>query len=302
MFTVKIRRIITAALTNFWRNGWVSVATILVMVLALFMAGSLILFQVLLESTLAEVQKKIDVSVYFLPDAEESEILHVKKSLEQLSEVQGVEYVSRQRALEIFKERHADNTLISSALDELGENPLGASLKVEAKDPSYYEAIDVFLKNGNFRGIDKVNFRQHELVFKRLSDTLSATRKAGLGVSIVLGAIAFLVAFNTIRLAIYTSRDEIGIMRLVGASSWYVRGPFLIEGAVHGFLATVITTLLFWPLTLWLGPKAQTFFGGIDIFAYYAGNIIQFFLMLFLIGVTLGVLSSFVATQRYLKI
>lgn len=302
MIAISIRRVIINAFINFWRNGWVSLATILVMVLAIFMAGSLILFQVLLNSTLDEVSKKVDVTVYFKLDAPEDEVARIEKLVEGLPEVESVEFVSREAALEEFKKRHADNALISSALDELGSNPLGASLRVRSKDPSNYSTISVFFDKQNFDAVDKINYRQNERVFTRLANVISVTRRVGLGVSIVLGAIAFLVAFNTIRLAIYTSRDEIGIMRLVGASTWYVRGPFLVEGIMHGFFASVIAIFLFWPLTLWLGPKAQNFFGGIDLFQYYAGNLFQFFFLLLSVGVALGVLSSFIATRRYLKI
>ena len=302
MLTTSLRRVIVNAFINFWRNGWVSVATILVMVLAIFMAGSLILFQVLLNSTLDEVRKKVDVTVYFKLDAPEEEIMRIEKLVGGLTEVESTEFVSREEALLEFKRRHDDNALISSALDELGTNPLGASLRIRSKDPSNYSTISLFFDKQNFDAVDKINYQQNERIFTRLATVISVTRKAGLGVSIVLGAIAFLVAFNTIRLAIYTSRDEIGIMRLVGASTWYVRGPFLIEGVIHGFFASVFTMLVFWPLTLWLGPKAQNFFGGVDLFEYYAGNLFQFFFILLLVGVSLGVLSSFIATRRYLKI
>jgi cell division transport system permease protein len=266
------------------------------------MAGSLILFQVLLQSTLAEVEKKVDISVYFKLDALEDDIFHVEGLLGQLPEVESVEYISKEEALEIFKGRHADNALITGALDELGDNPLGASLRIRATDPSNYESISLFLQNGSFSAIDKINFQQNRLVFDRLTTVLSVSRRAGLSVSIVLGAIAFLVAFNTIRLAIYTSREEIGIMKLVGASNWFVRAPFLVEGILYGVSATIIVVLIFWPLTLWLGPQAKAFFGGVDLFSYYASNLAQFTLMLLLVGIVLGIFSSFVATRRYLKV
>ena len=285
-----------------------SVATILVMVLTIFVVGSLIMFLVLLESTLQQVESKVDISVYFKTDAEQGDIKRLQNLLTSLPEVNTVKYISREEALAIFKERHKDNSLISSALDELADNPLGASLRVQAKNPSQYESISKFLEDGGFSFIDKVNYRQNKRVFDRLSRVLSTSRNVGIGISLVLGFIAFLVAFNTIRLAIYTSRDEIGIMRLVGASTWYVRGPFLVEGVIHGFFSAVIAMIFFWPLTLWLGPKARMFFSGgghdsgVDLFVYYSQNFFQFFGVLLLVGVALGVFSSFVATRRYLKI
>ena len=302
MFLTNFERIIKNGFVGFWRNGLVSVATILVMVLALFMVGSLLMFDVLLTSTLANIQKKVDVSVYFKTEAPEDEILKIKNLLTDMPEIDSVEYVSRDEALRVFKERHAGNALISSALDELGDNPLGAALKIRAKNPSQYEAIAAFLEQGNFDSIDKINYRQNKLVFDRLASVLNISSKVGVGVSVVLGFIAFLVAFNTIRLAIFTSRDEIGIMKLVGASNWFVRGPFLVEGVIHGVFATLLTLLIFWPLTLWIGPKAQAFLGSLNIFEYYISNFFQFFFVLLLAGIVLGVFSSFVATRRYLKI
>lgn len=302
MVFTTFKRVIKNAFISFWRNGWVSLATILVMVLAIFMVGSLVLFLVLLESTLHEVEQKVDITVYFKTDAAQSDIQYVEEKLKELPEVKNVEYVSREEALSQFRARHEDNSLISSALDELGDNPLGANLRVQAENTESYGTISNFLKEGNFDSIDKVNYQQNQRVFERLSTVINVSRRIGIGVSLGLGFIAFLVAFNTISLAIYTARDEIGVMRLVGASSWYVRGPFLVEGVIHGFLASLITMLIFWPMTLWIGPRAKEFFAGVDLYAYYAHNFLQFFFVLFLVGIVLGVFSSFIATRRYLKI
>ncbi len=296
------KRVFRNAFQSFWRNGLVSVATVLVMIVALFMIGSLFLFNVLLNSTIAQVQEKVDVSVYFKTDAQEAEIVRIQELVKGFPEVAAVEYVSREQALENFKKRHEGNSLIASALDELPDNPLGASLRVRAKNPNDYERIASALEGQNSSAIDKVNYKQNQRVFERLATVLTVSRQVGVGVSIVLAIIAILVAFNTVRLAIFTARDEIGIMRLVGASSWYIRGPFLVEGMIHGFFAAVITTILFWPITLWAGPKAKEFFGGTDLFQYFVSNLPQFFLTLLLFAVSLGVISSFIATRRYLKV
>ena len=302
MIFIHIKRIVLGSFVSFWRHGVVSFTTIMVMVLAIFMVGSLILFQVLLTSTLDQVEQKVDVIAYFKLDAPEDDILHIRELLLRTSEVNSVEYISRDRALEIFKDRNSDNALIASALDELGDNPLGASLRIQAHSPGDYQSVDRFLREGGFSSIDKVNYRDNELVYERLALVLSVARQTGLGIVVVLGVIAFLVVFNTIRLAIYTAKDEIGIMRLVGAANWYVRAPFLVEGAMHGVFASVFATLMFWPLTLWLGPKAKSFFGGPDLFIYYTQHFGSFFVTLLLVGVIIGVFSSFVATRKYLKV
>ena len=302
METVQLKRTVRQGFVNFWRNGWVSLATVLIMVLTLFVFGGLFFSNVLLTSALEQLEEKVDISVYFKTSAEEDEVLALKSSVEKLAEVREVEYISREQALLEFQERHRENSLITQSLEELGDNPLGASLNVKAENPNQYEAISRFLEAQSFENIiDKINYRQNQLVIERLSQILNSSRALGLGVTIVLAVIAILVAFNTVRLAIYTSRDEISIMRLVGAANSYIRGPFLVEGMIHGLLASIATIVIFWPLVAWLGPKAERFFGGPNLLDYYFSNFLWIFLMLLTLGVTLGVISSLIATRRYLN-
>ena len=287
---------------NFWRNGWVSLATILVMVITLFVLGSLIFGRALLNSTLSQLEDKVDITVYFKTGANEGEILSMKDKLSKLDEVKEINYISSEKALQDFRERHADNALITQSLDELAENPLGANLNIKAKDTSQYESIARFLEASAISSIDKINFRQNKAIIERLGNILNASRNAGIGATLVLGIIAVLVAFNTIRLAIYTSKDEITVMRLVGASSRHIRGPFIVEGIMYGVFAAIFTMFIFYPLTLWLGPLAERFFNGPDLFAYYISNFFQIFAILLAAGVGLGSLSSYIATRRYLKV
>lgn len=300
---VKLRRVIVSGAINFWRNGWVSLAAILVVVLALFMIGSLLFSNVLLTSALSRIEEQVDISVYFRSDAAEEEILNTQNALSQLPQVKSVNYVSKEEALERFRTRHSANALITQSIDELGDNPLQASLNVRAQSPDQYEVIAKFLETSAYSSlIDKINFFQNQVVIERLSGVLAAARAVGVGVTVVLSLIAMLVVFNTIRLAIYTSRDEISVMRLVGASRRYVRGPFVVEGILYGVFSAIITMIVFYPMTLWLGPSAERFFGGPNLFQYYLSNFFEIFLILLVVGVLLGVVSSSVAIRRYLKI
>lgn len=302
MFTTTFHRIIKHSFIAFWRNIWVSIATILVMVLSLFIVGSLILSHAVLTAILQSIQEKVDITVYFVPEAPEEEISRLRDTVAKLDEVKKIEYVSRDQALAAFQERHRENALIARSLEELDGNPLGAALNVTSFHPSQYESIARFLEAGKFSIIDKINYRQNKNVIERLGFILDASRNVGVGVSLVLVGIVFLVAFNTIRMAIFTARDEIGVMRLVGASNWYVRAPFLVSGALYGVIASITTLFVFWPLLLWLGPKGRAYLGGIDIAQYFLANIFQFFLILLAVGVLVGVVSSLIATRRYLKI
>jgi len=305
MLLIKIKRVFKSGFINFFRNGSVSLATVLISVLTLFTLGSLVFGRAVLLYTLEQVQNKVDISVYFKSDAPEEEVLAMKGSIEKLSEVNNVAYVSRDQAIEDFRNRHKDNALILQSLDELTENPLGAVLNIRAKQPSQYETIATFLKKSSQQDnsiIDKTNYFQNKMAIDRLINIFTVTKEIGVGVSLALILVAFLVTFNTIRLAIYTSREEIGVMRLVGASNKFISGPFIIEGVVGGVISAIISTLLFYPLALWLAPKTKVFFGGIDLLQYYISNFFQLFGILLFAGIALGAFSSLIAIRRHLKV
>ncbi|MBI4692089.1 MAG: FtsX-like permease family protein [Candidatus Terrybacteria bacterium] len=306
MLLIKAKRVIKAGFVNFWRNGWVSLATVLIMVVTLFSIGSLIFARAILGSMISQIQDKVDITIYFKTDALEQDTLALKDSLSKLSEVRAVDYVSAEQNLEKFRERHKDNALIAQSLEELGENPLGATLNVKAKETSQYEAVAKFLesesKTASGSIIDKINYFQNKKIIDRLSKILDSSKKLGSILSLVLIAISIIITFNTIRMAIYISREEIGVMRLVGASSRFVAGPFIIEGIMYGVISAIVTTILFYPLSLWLGPLTENFFSGINLFRYYVSNLGQIFLVLLLVGAGLGSISSFIAVRRYLKV
>jgi cell division transport system permease protein len=183
---------------------------------------------------------------------------------------------------------------------------LGGYLNIKAKEISQYESIANFLKSedamvlSSASIINKVNYNQNKLVIDRLSAIISGAQKLGFLVTLLLIIISIIITFNTIRLTIFISKEEIGVMRLVGASKLRVRGPFMVEGAIYGIIATLITMILFWPATAWLG-RNMTDFLGFNMHEYYLSNFIQIFLMILLSGVLLGIISSFLAIRKYLN-
>ena len=308
MLWTSTKRIIKSGFVNFWRNGVVSLAGILVMTITLFVIGSIIFLGAILNTSLEQIRNKVDINVYFTTAAPEEEILSLKKSIESLPEVSFASYTTRDEAIANFRERHKNDYLTLQALDELGENPLGASLSIKAKEPSQYESITKFLEskeavsaNGK-KIIDKINYYQNKIAIDKLTKIIDGAKKIGLAITIVLIAISIIITFNTIRLAIYTAREEISVMRLVGGNNAYIRGPFLIEGTMYGAISSIITMVLFYPVTLWLGQTTENFFGGINLFEYYLSNFWQLLAIILLSGIALGVVSSFLAVRRYLDV
>lgn len=301
------RRVVKAGLLNFWRNALVSLSAIFVMTVALFVIGSTMLLSVFLQSSLVEIKNKVDINVYFNPDATETEIFTMKRLLEKIPEVAKVEYVSREQAIENFKIRHENDYLMTQALSELADNPLGAILTIKAKDPSQYEAIAGHVKDeqdaptSGSNSIYSVNYGKNKIVIDRLTAITEGVERVSVAILLLLVAIAIVITFNTIRLAIYISRDEIAVMRLVGASNTFVRGPFIVEGIMYGVVAAIVATGLLYPVTYWLEGATENFYGGTDLFVYYISNLNQILSVLLLVGMSLGAVSSFLAVRRYLK-
>lgn len=303
-----IKRIVTSGAKNFVRSGAVTFATVLVMSVTLMIIGSLIFLSAILGSTLTTLQDKVDVNVYFVTDAQERDIVGIQRKLEGLPEVASVTYSSREQRLEEFRARHEDDELTLQALDELADNPLGASLAIKAQNPSQYEGIVEFLSKDPTISpaegpiIDSINYYQNKTVIERLTSAINATERAGLVIVILFAIASTVIALATIRLAIYTSRDEIAVMRLVGASNGYIRGPFIVAGVLSGLIAALIALAIFYPATWYAGKALSVWLGGFNLFTYYLSNFGLVFSIIMGSGVLLGALASWLAVRRYLRV
>ena len=300
---VALKRIIHSGWLSFRRQTALSFATVFIMVMAIFLITSLFLLQGMTKFLIADLQDKVDISVYFKKDSSEEDILRVKAELSKNPEIKNVDYVSREEALEKFIARHKEDPILIESLVEVGENPLLASLNIKAWQASQYTAISNFLAKGPYQElIEKVDYYRNKEVIGRIFEISSNINLAGIIFSLILGFIAIVVAFNTTRLAIYNSREEISIMRLVGASSWFVRGPFIVQGIIVGVIATFLTVLIVTIGVFFFSSRIDLFIPGFSLFGYFKAH---FFTLLFIqlaTGVGLGVISSWIAVRKYLKV
>lgn len=301
MFTI-ITRIFHFGFNNFRRNGWLSTTTVAIMTLALLVFGGLIMFGVVANSAAASIQSKIDISVYFNTNTSEDDILNIRQSLQGMPEVANVDYISRDKALDIFKANHASDPTITQAISELNTNPLEASLNITAKKPDQYAVIANYLASPNLaQYIDTVSYAQNQDVINRLGKIVNDVEGGAIVVIIFLALIAGLVVFNTIRLAIYSNREEIGVMRVVGASNQLVRGPYMIEGMICGTIAAVASIVIAVPIAYFISPYLNVFIPGLNIFQYFYTHLSQLFLYEFCFGVIVGGFSSYFAVRKYLR-
>ncbi|PIT92237.1 MAG: hypothetical protein COU08_03610 [Candidatus Harrisonbacteria bacterium CG10_big_fil_rev_8_21_14_0_10_42_17] len=295
-------RIVKYGIQNFWRNGWLSVATILVLVLAILVFQSLFLFGAFSNAAVASIQDKIDISVTFKTTTSEDDILSLERSLEDLTHVKAVQYISRDEAFELFKEEHKDDQVIAQALDLVDGNPLLASLNIKAERLEDYSSIASYLGTENFASlIEKVTYYQSQNAIERLDSIIGTFQRIGLGVAIFLAFAAALVTFNTIRLAIYSNRDEISIMRLVGASNLFIRGPYVIEGIIYGVVAGIVGMLISLPFIFTIAPYTDVLVPEFSLQGYFSATLLPLLTYLILFGIVLGTASSYIAVRRYLK-
>ncbi len=305
MVWINIKRILKLGFVNFWRNGLVSVASVFAMTITLFAIGSIYLGTNFLNSALSEVKNKVDISIAFKLDAPEDQIVALQKDLTLLPEVKEVVYSSKDQELTAFRARHQDNAVLIGSLDEVG-NPFGARLNIRAVDPTQYEKIARFIgtKNDPSTGggniIDQVSYKKD--VVDKMADLINTSQRVGWAVALVLALLSIFAVFNTISLAIYTSREEISVMRLVGAGNPYVKGPFMIEGVIAGVIASLLALILLYPSVLWVRDTTVGVYGGINLVSFYFSNFGIILVLLLGSGILLGLLASYWAVRRYAKI
>ena len=298
-----IKRIFKSGWLSFSRDGGLAAATCLIMLIPILLITSLFLLKDVGQFLISTIQEKADISVYFKEGAPEEDILKVKEEVSEIPEVKSVKYVSKEEALESFVQRHKDDPVLMESLEEVGGNPFLAALNIRSFEASQYQAVANFFETGISENlIEKIDYYQRKSVIDRIFALTSGMGKAGISLSIVLAIVAILVAFNTIRLAILNQKEEIKIQRLVGASNWFIRGPFLVQGAISGIFATIICLLIFTLICWFLSPKIEILFSGLNIWKYFTSNFFTIILLQLVTGIGLGVISSTIAIRKYLKV
>ncbi len=306
MLWINIKRIVRLGFINFARNISVSIAAVLITTVALSVVASLMFTRAVLSSTLSQIENAVDIRVYLSTSASDDEITSLQKRIQALPEVDKVTYSTSDQELADFTSRHQNDQLTLQAIEEVGNNPFGGSLSIKAKDISQYSGIASFLDAEQNQSqssiVDRVNYARNKQAIDVINKMISSSKKLGIIGVIFFSLISLLITYNTISLAIYMAREEISVMRLVGASTRYIRGPFVISGLIYGLCAAVLCLILVLPVTYWIGPKIYDLGTGINLFNYYISNILEFIGVVSLSGLAIGALSSYLAVRKYLKI
>ncbi|MEX1995148.1 MAG: permease-like cell division protein FtsX [Candidatus Saccharimonadales bacterium] len=305
---VATERIFKNGVINFGRNVWLAIAAIAMMGITLTILLFAVVANATFTHTIDEITSRIDVSVYLKDEVTEPQKDQLVSQLKNIDNVKSVEYLSKDQALKNYREQNADNPELLAAISET-DNPLPASLSLKPKDPNKLGDIKAFLDKPDIAALqsDPTSYSgDRKAAIDNITRATHFFQQAGIAGIIAFMAISILIIFNTIRMAIFNRRDELIIMRLLGASTWYIRGPFVVETMLYGALAAMISLAICAALFAVSSSTLQaSSLGLLDISyanRYFTEHLGQILTLQIAIGILIGAASSAIATRRYLKL
>lgn len=298
-------RILKFSFQSIWRNAWLSFVTLTIFLLTLLTINAVLFLNLLADGAISAIEDKVQVAVYFNPGTSEDIEGAVREYLLSLPQVKTVDSVTAEEALADFKERHASDPTILSALDEVGGNPFGNAVLISANDPDDFAFILEAVQKPEFaESIKQTNYTNYQAAIASITAMSDRVRVAGYALAGFFALVAILIIFNSIRVAVYVHRDEIGIMKLVGAHDWFVRAPFLVEALLLTTLATsVIAGSVLLVAKKFNGPIME-YFGTADlnVWAYFTDNWLLVFGGQFLVLTVLALFTTAFAMRKHLRV
>jgi len=304
---ITIRRIIRSGCVNFVRNAWLSIAAMAVMLITLTIVLFSVIANATFSNTVQQITDKIDISVYLKDDVSQQATNKLVNDVKTLPNVKSVTYISKEQALTNYKAQNASNTDLLVAISQT-DNPLPATLDIKPKDPNKIGDIKTYLDKPEIQSLqsDPTSYSgDRKEAVDKITHATSFMRKAGVIGVLVFAIISMLIIFNTIQMAIFNRRDELTIMRLLGASTSFIRGPFVVESVLYGIFAAIVSVVLLNGLFAVSSSTLQaSSLGLLDInYAneYFAQHFWVFLTLQLMVGIFIGAASSIIATRRYLR-
>ena len=297
-------RIIAFSFQDMGRNLSLSGMTVLILVLMLLSVNTLLVVRIITQQSVSGIQEQLDVSIHFNPLAKDESVQETVQYINSLPEVKETSFLTSEETLEQFRKTYEKNPAIAASLGELEANPLGATLIIKTREPADYGVVIKALEIPEYEDIIVAKtFADTQKAIERITAITSQVERFTLMLSSLFALIAFIIIFNTVRVAIYTQRVEISIKKLVGASNWYVRGPYVIESLFFTALSMLIAGLAVYFSLDFLDIHLSSVFGSSDILTnYYRSHILELVAFQFLAVLLLCVLTSSLAMRKYLRV
>lgn len=305
MNLINTKRLINSGITDFFRNIWISVAATSMVAITLFIISTIMILYTL---TFLSIQNSTDkvgvVTAYFNDRTTEDEMANVKTEIEALPGVTSVDFISRKEAADLFRQRHQNEPTLLETLNEFSstENPIPASLAVHAANLTDYQQLYDNLKSTRYAPYFQ-KIRDNQKVIDKLYNIIKFITSFGLLLAGVFILVTIMVTFNTIRLTIYNRREEVEIMRLVGATNWFIRWPFMIEGIMYALFATLFVSIVVYISLTLLSGTIENFLSISALGTSLRKALFWKILVTNLIAsISLGFIASGIAMRKYLKI
>lgn len=304
---ITLMRIGRTGCINFVRNSWLSIAAMAVMLITLTIVLFSVIANATFTNTVQQITDRINVSVYLKDSVNEATTNKLMEQIKQVENVGGVTYVSKEEALADYKRQNADNLDLLLAISET-DNPLPATIQIKPVDANKIDPIKQFLEKSEIKALqsNETSYSgDRKTAVDKIAHAATFLRKAGVAGVIVFALISMMIIFNTIQMAIFNRRDELTIMRLLGASTSYIRGPFVVESMLYGIISAIISVVLLNGLFVAAASTLEaSSLGLLDInYAneYFANHFWLFLTLQLGVGIFIGAASSIIATRRYLK-
>jgi len=297
-------RIIKFAFQDLGRNFGLSIMTVLILVLMLLSINVLWSVDILTRQAVGLVKEQVNVSLHLKPETSDKNVDELKQYISSFKEVEEISVISRAEVLKSFEAKHNLDEDVLEALNELGENPFGPTIVVKAREPKDYQKIVGALNVPEYDSIiESKSYEEHEEGIEKIQNITNRIERMGFYLTALFALISFLIIFNTIRVAIYTHRMEISIKRLVGASNWFIRGPYLVESFIFTVLSVALTAGLIFLALRWVDPYLTIVFpNGFSLTNYYNLHIISLFGWQALAVLILTIISSALAMRKQLRV
>lgn len=301
-------RIMRLGFINFWRNRWLSLAATLMMTLTLLIISFFAILGFGIQATTQRILSRLDMEVYFYDDnVKEEKILALGQDLKKRSDVLEVHYVSKEEAKDNWFKYEYNNEVLTQITEEY--NPLPRSLQVKVSDPSRIDTITGFIRGNDYKEIVckekkciSSNYEKNQELTQRLISMTGFVNKAGLVIGLIFALVSMLIVLNTIRLTIFTRRDEIEIMKLVGASHSFIRYPFILESLLYGIIATILSLAILTPGIRATEPLIRrNLFINLDMYHYFQVNLPKIILLQLAVGLFIAITCSLISIRKYLK-
>jgi cell division transport system permease protein len=300
-------RIIRTGMVNFVRNAWLAIAAMAIMIVTLTIILFSLIANATFSNTVEQITSKIDVSIYLKDTVTQEQAQKLVGQIKALPGVKGVTYLTKEEALRAYEAQNAGNQQLLQAITET-DNPLPATIRIKPTDLNEIDKIRLFIDKPDVAAMQSdpaSDSGDRREAINKITHATNILRRAGVAAVLVFATISVLIIFNTIQMAIFNRRDELQIMRLLGASTWFIRGPFVVESIIYGVLSAIASVLIINAVFITASSSLQaTSFGLLDISysqKYFESHYWTLLTVQLGLGILIGAASSVIATRRYLK-